>query len=98
MPALTYQVIDDPATITLDGKSTGLHKMRLQVDCWADKYADVVGLSLQVCNLFNGFQGFIGFTWVNNTSKENVIDEFESARRQFRRILDFYIFFNDTDN
>lgn len=96
LPALTYQGISLTEEHRIeDGKSSGLNDMRLQIDCWANNYPDVEALSIAVRDLFDGFQGYMGSSYVNVTTHGNLIDEFEPSRRQFRRIMDFQIIFND---
>lgn len=96
LPALTYQVVSLNEEYRLeDGKSAGLNEMRLQIDCWADNYPDVVALSLAVRDLFDGYQGYMGTSYVNVTTHGNLIDEFAPERRLYRRVMDFEIVFND---
>jgi hypothetical protein len=98
LPALTYHVVDMPSEgIDIDDiKSVGVKYMRLQIDCWGMTYPDCDALAWAVRARFDGFAGVMGTVPVVVTSRDNGFDDYESDRKQYRRVLDFILACYDT--
>ena len=95
LPAITYQIVSLTEDHLLEGPSIGVNHARFQIDCWANSYADMDALSWAVRNLFDGYAGPMGEVSVAITLHEQVIDQYEPSRRQYRRVLDFIVIFYD---
>lgn len=101
-PAMTYQVISHTQEPTF--ATSGMQKLRLQIDCWGDAspqcqtgYADAAGLRDAVVTLLNGYRGALpDGTYVQDAELEQSIDFYESGALAFRAMCEFSIFYTLT--
>jgi hypothetical protein len=59
LPALVFSLIDGMPLYADDGE-VGLAQSRVQIDCWADSYADAKTLARSVKAALSGFVGMSG--------------------------------------
>jgi hypothetical protein len=56
VPLVTLQVIDDAPTYHHGGNG-GVRRARVQIDCWAESYAEMIGLRRAVARALDGYSG-----------------------------------------
>ncbi len=96
LPAITYQIVSYSENLVLDGQQTKVNPMRLQVDCWDMTYDGVQALASAVNDSLSGFYGMMGSVAVGIGMLENFIDEYDSERRQYRKVIDYKLVFYDS--
>jgi hypothetical protein len=93
LPALTYQLISAQPSPTLT--TSGMQRFRIQFDCWAETYADAVGLRAALTETLNGFQGTLNDgTALQDAQLEQVVDFFGDDDRFYRCMVEFILLFN----
>lgn len=89
LPALTYLVVIDDAATGLDGFTSGLSNVRVQIDCWALTHREAIALGKIVRNrMFVAATNF-------KTARSDGQDLFEDDTRIYRRSLDFSVWFSE---
>lgn len=81
------RIFSEPQS-SLEGYTSALEKIRLQVDCYAESFDSVIAIARQVRNAIDATDG------VNNIRGVciNEMDFFEDDPRLFRRMLEFSVF------
>jgi hypothetical protein len=81
-PAITYQRISTEPVNSIVG-SSGLDRVRMQIDCWAGTFQAAVEIAEAVRTLMAaaGFQGLL----------DNQSSEFEEETRLYRVSSDFFV-------
>ena len=90
LPAITYQVVAGLPQQCLDGFTSALSQVRVQVDCWsgdADE-AYALGALVQAAMLAEAVTGGIRRAVLNLYQ-----DFYEDAPRTHRRLLDFSVWY-----
>lgn len=93
LPAMTFQFPAGRSYPTF--KTSGLQMLRMQVDVFGETYEDANAGREALRKFLNGYQG----TLADGTKLQNVDlmapgDTYEEYPRQFRCILEFYLYFN----
>lgn len=92
-PALTYQIVGSSSEPTFS--TSGFQRLRVEINCWSDRYLDAVTLRDTVTAALDGFQGVLSDgTYLQNVQSLQTIDFFESDSRSYRAMAEFYLFFN----
>jgi Protein of unknown function (DUF3168) len=96
LPAATYQVVGGSSRPTLD--TSGMQKLRLQVDCVGKSYLDADKLRWALVNFLNGLSGtLIDGTVLQLAQFIQPIDfAYWDDSRQFRCAAEFYFYYNFT--
>ena len=87
LPAIDFAFVGGSVQGTFDGR--GLAKMRVEVNCWGDTYADAVKLRSAVIQALDGYTG-CGFTCRMIAPH----DLFDHDLEQYRAIVEFYLWSN----
>lgn len=94
-PAITYQRISNPRTMTHDQDSTGLSEPRFQFNAYAETYsvARAVIVALRECLL--GFKGVFGTIRVDGILHEHEQDFYEPETELYHMIVDYRIMYGE---
>jgi hypothetical protein len=93
LPAITFRQIVTVSDPTFE--TSGLQRLRLQVDFWGRTNAQAFALCQAFRQQFNGYQGGLSDeTYVQNFSLISTTDLFEEELLQFRWISEYYLYFN----
>lgn len=95
LPSWTYKIVSDNAHYTLRGEDA-LRAYRLQVDCYGTGRPDALRLAAAVDKVLSGFRGQLadsGRTFVQGCFRTNGLSFFDDARRTYRRMLEYMIWF-----
>jgi hypothetical protein len=98
LPALVYNVIDEPRTAyTHDNagaaQGTTLVKPRIQFDCWAKTPLGAEQLKDALVPVLSGYQGTWGTRPIQSVFVDNVISDKEPDTADYRRIVDAILTF-----
>jgi hypothetical protein len=92
-PFMTYQVIVAPQQPTMD--TAGMQHWRLQFDCWGETYLDAAALRTALVKTLSGAQQTLSDgTVLQNARLHTLSDDFASASRTYRCIVDISLDFN----
>lgn len=99
MPAITYQQIDDRKMPTHSGPNTLLNT-RMQIDCWAETYAEASALKKAVRLALDGFIGTVNGRKIGNIIMDDSRDLSRpmpgaDELKRYGKSLDFMIVFNE---
>lgn len=99
-PAVTYQIIAGGSHYAMDGPSN-LADPRVQLDCYAEAYDEVLELKGAVIKALGGYRGEVSGVMIYGAFKAMERDEYEDAlektgSRLWRKTLDFNIWFRET--
>lgn len=93
LPALTYQVVGGSSDQTFE--TSGYQRLRVQLDCWGESYADAVTLRAAVSKAVDGYQGPLSDgTFLLDAQTLQTADFFEQEARQYRAMLEVYLYFD----
>ena len=95
LPGWTYRFFSDhpEETLTTIG---GLTRRRVQIDCYGTSGSDVIRLAAAINQVLHGYRGTLtdtDSTVVDSISRSDLMDFFDDARRSYRRMLEFEIWF-----
>lgn len=93
LPSWSYQVVSEVTDYTLDGR-TDLTPRRLQIDVYAMAGAEALNLARAIDNVLSGWHGALPDTQatvVQGIFRDNEIDFFDDASRTYRRMLEFFV-------
>jgi hypothetical protein len=93
LPSWTYQVISEVTDYTLRGR-TDLMPRRLQIDVYSMDGAEAINLTRAIDNVLSGWKGVLPdaqATVVQGIFRENELDFFDDASRTYRRMLEFFV-------
>lgn len=95
-PCVGYRFVGGASKPTLT--TSGMQRARLEVSCWGAEPEDAKNLAGAVIAALNGYQGQLsdGTYLLNAELLDPGQDGFSSGSRYFRRIVEFYLFFNFT--
>lgn len=79
LPAVTYQRISGPRVRTLSGPG-GKARARIQLDGWANTYAEAKALATQLRQALDGYKGLMGTVQVDNVSLDTDWDRNDPER------------------
>lgn len=97
LPSWSYQVISEPTDYTHAGR-TDLTERRLQIDIHGMGGAEVLNLARAIDNVLSGYHGVLPDPQATNVQgifRDNQIDLFDDASRTYRRVLEFFINFDN---
>ncbi len=94
LPALTYQIISTTRDQTHSGAS-GLVTSRVQIDVFANTYADVEAIGDLVAAWLKNGRPTIGPVSVQHSRLSNEFDEYDSVTGEYRRIIDALITYQE---
>lgn len=97
LPSWSYQVVSEPAEYTLVGR-TDLTPRRLQIDVYAMNGAQALNLARAIDNVLSGWKGTLPdtqATLVQGIFRDNEIDFFDDASRTYRRMIEFFVNYNN---
>lgn len=93
LPAWTYLVVSDPSDYTLQA-TVELSAMRMQIDCYGQTGAQAITLAKAIDAVLSGYLGTLpDGTLVQGCFRTNRIDFFDDAARNFRRMLEYQIWY-----
>lgn len=93
LPSWTYTVISDPSDYTLQA-TVELSAMRMQVDCYGSTGAQAITLAKAIDRVLSGFLGTLSDgTIVQGCFRTNRIDFFDDSARNYRRMLEYQIWY-----
>jgi hypothetical protein len=100
LPALTYQRIGETTEENLDGAPDGLYDIHIQIDVWAMTRSQCDSLALSLRDSLVGYTNASMGTnvWVNALWRDDAVDDYEEARKQYRTISDFHVIYNESDS
>lgn len=91
-PSLSYRVISDVPTYTLDGSRLG-SKTRIEYNAWSSTYADAKSLAAAVQASLEGFSGLLSDVAVQFIEAVGInTDGFEQDSRLYRVQQDFIVY------
>lgn len=90
LPAATYQRIGADIEYDLNGPG-GLERPLVQIDCWADSFAEARGIAGAVRDVLHGYYGLMGDLTVQRVVIEREADEFEAETKLYRCSADYRI-------
>ena len=85
LPAVSYSFISATPSATFDGHGTA--RYRVEVNCWGASYSDAVTLRHDLIQALDGYSA-------NGLATRLISphDFFDSAARQYRAMVEFYLF------
>lgn len=92
-PALTYQLIDEPAAITHDRRT--VYKARVQADAWGTSYKSAHAVADALHDLLHGFRGSWSPFTVGNVLRKRKNDLPEPDLGLERVSMDFVISYSE---
>lgn len=92
-PALTYQLIDEPARTTHDGGVN--YKARVQIDVYGTTYKTARAAADAVHTAMHGFRGSWNAFLVGNVFRKRKMDEFEPDTNLNRVSMDFAVSYRE---
>ena len=95
LPTWTYVFISAPDSYTLAGEH-GLIEARIQIDCYGNTGAECIRLAWAIDHVLSGFSGTLADpqnTVVDSCFRSNIIDFFDDAKRSYRRLLEYKLWF-----
>lgn len=93
LPALTYQMIDEPVSTSHDGRT--LHKARVQVDAYAETYKGVRAAADAVQTALQGYRGSWGVFTVGSVLRKRKSDLSEPGYDVYRESQDYIISYHE---
>ena len=96
LPSWSYRIVSNVSGYTLAGGKPGFSMNRLQIDCYGATAPDVIGLAKAIDHVLSGYGGTLSdpdVTKVNGIFQSDVMDFFDDARRSFRRMLEYEVYF-----
>ena len=95
-PALSYLIVDSPSIATLN-EPTGLAHPRVQVNAWANSYADAKRANDAVRRALDGFAGTVatpdGPVLIRGIRWEDERENYEKETRTFHCLNDFFVWY-----
>ena len=93
LPAATALIVSSLSDPTFE--SSGLQKVRVQFDCYALTYGEASDARNALVDVLNGYIGHLADgTDLQNADQIQAIDFFEDDSRQFRCMVEFYLYFD----
>jgi len=97
LPSWSFTVVSEVTDYTLAGR-TDLTPRRLQIDVYALDGAEALNLARAIDNVLSGYHGVLPdaqATVVQGAFRENEIDFFDDVSRTYRRMIEFFIHYNN---
>lgn len=94
-PAISYFRVTGQRVRSLDGPA-GRGKPLMQIDLWAESYAETKALADAVRRALDGYAGPMGAVQVDAVSLNNEQDVYEDAPELYRVIQDYMISHQET--
>jgi len=89
MPALTYQLIDEPVGTTHDNNQT--FKARIQLDAWGGSYKSAHSVADALHTSMQGYRGAMGSVHVGGVFRQRKTDDSNADVALFRVSQDYMI-------
>jgi len=93
-PAITYQLISDPAENSHSG-SSHLAQARVQIDCWAETKEETMAVAAAVKQAIISTHRVVANVFIQSAMKDNEQTIFDAEIRKRRRILEFLIYHSE---
>jgi hypothetical protein len=90
LPAATYQRISTTREYTTTGP-VALNRVRIQLDCWADTYAQVKQLQAAILAILEDRSPYTS-AGIDSITLITATDGYEQDARIYRVSMDFYIY------
>lgn len=90
LPAVVYQRLTTTPTHSHDGASD-LDMSRLQLDVWADTYAEAREAAIAIRTTLDGERGMWSGMWISAVLLDSADDFFEDATRMWRQRTDWRV-------
>lgn len=95
LPRITYRVVTNQPVHSQTGRS-GLERYRVQIDCWAKTFSEMVKVAKAIKNAIDGTKGTWGATEFSGIFVENEIDipersEHGEGAETFHRAIEFLV-------
>ena|SRR5690242_21139617 len=98
LPSWTYMFVSDIPGYSFQGESS-LTARRLQIDCFATNGADVIRLADAIDKVLSAYKGTLtdaDSTRVEGCFRTMRIDFFDTDAQNFRRLLEYMIWFHQS--
>lgn len=89
VPAIVYQRVSSPRTLTLFGDSA--NNPRIQLSCYGATYGQAKQLAILLYKSLDCFRGALGNKTKAAVFMDDVRDSFEQETMRFRSDVDFFI-------
>lgn len=98
-PAYTYRILFDHSQTTLNSH-TGFSRAMVEINCFAPDGPGVLALAKAINLALHGFRGNFAdpdTTFIDSCLRSDIMDfPFDSNARNFRRMLEYMIFYTNT--
>lgn len=97
LPAIAYHRISANRLYTHDSfeNTDAWTTARVQFNCWAKTANEAMTVGEAVLAALSGYDGDMGGELIGSVMAANEIDDYEGATKLHRRILDFFISYED---
>lgn len=96
LPAIRYQFAGGASEPTFE--TSGMQRLRVQFDCFGADPDSADATRSALINALNGYQGLLSDgTYLQNADLIQSVDFFENDARQYRCMVEFYLYFNFPD-
>lgn len=89
VPAIVYQRISSPRTLTLTGESAS--NPRIQLSCYAKTFGQAKQMAITLYNSLDFFRGKLGNKTKSAVLMEDSRDDYEPETGRYRCDVDFFI-------
>jgi len=96
LPSWTYTFIFNSSGLTLTTPESQTPS-RVQIDCYGSAAADAIRLAKAIDSVLSGYRGTLAdpdSIFVQGCFQINSIDFFDDARRTYRRMLEYRLWYN----
>lgn len=97
LPAIAWQRISSSRTYTHDPfeDTSAFVRARIQFSCWAIAPLQAIQIGEAVLLALSGYTGDMAGQLIGASSAELELDEYEQQTKLYRRVLDFFISYED---
>lgn len=91
VPAIVYQRVSSPRTLTLDGDS--VNSPRIQFSCYATSFGQAKQVAMGLCESLDCFRGVLGDKTKAVVLMADNRDDFEPETGRYRCGVDFFVLY-----
>lgn len=97
LPAIAWQRISAQRTYTFDafGTSGAYVRARVQFACWAETPLEAIDVGEALLGALSGYSGDMEGELIGSSTAQFEFDDYESQTRLYRRLVDFFITYED---
>ena len=97
LPAIAWQRVSAQRTYTFDSfaNTSAYVQARVQFSCWAETAMEAFETGEAVLHALSGYTGDMEGELIGSATAELELDDYESKTRLYRRLVDFYITYED---